>query len=503
MSAEVAAPAKYVKDACAILDRVGNVVSCNERFVEAALAEGMDEGEFRIASLGSGAVDGLAYASQGLFRSTHAYIERDGLVEGWHASFVPQPDGHAMLILTGTSTDHAFYDALTALPNRHVAQERLQREWERWQRSDKHSFGLALADIDRFKRINDHYGHDIGDKALVQVSRSFKSGLRGGDWVARWGGEEFLLFFHDTGREGAMNAAERCRKSVYSNPFESETGLRFKMSVSMGVVATEDYDKGGGDGLGIVQMINDADVLLYDAKHEGRDRCLSRTGRDWVNIEASEINELLRDDKLKAVGREVKGGDGAKAATFWQPAVEGMGSRAARHLFQSAFRANLIGSVEARWLDVCRETASKGGVHCNFVVVNPQIFQTLHEHAAVIQAARRFHMDGNKVVLASKFEPVSSYDGGLVRDALADANLEACLWLSKDGPTVPTGLLGTLRPSYVMLASQPDDGDGVFSDLLLILRSYGTKLVLPESMRGGGVDYPDVLYVEEPVEDTA
>jgi diguanylate cyclase len=86
--------------------------------------------------------------------------------------------------------------------------KRCKTERARTQR-DSHGFALALVDIDHFKMVNDRYGHAVGDEVLNAVARRFESGLRDGDWVARWGGEEFLFVLHGSTVEAAASIMER------------------------------------------------------------------------------------------------------------------------------------------------------------------------------------------------------------------------------------------------------------------------------------------------------
>ena len=102
----------------------------------------------------------------------------------------------------------ALTDPLTGLPNRRAAEERLQKERARTPR-DGHGFALTLVDLDHFKMVNDRYGHAVGDEVLKFVARRFESGLRKGDWVARWGGEEFLFVLHGSTVEEAASIMEQ------------------------------------------------------------------------------------------------------------------------------------------------------------------------------------------------------------------------------------------------------------------------------------------------------
>ena len=154
-------------------------------------------------------------------------------------------------------------DPLTGLMNRRAMLEHLEYEAARFQRSHS-SFTLLLADIDRFKAINDTYGHDAGDQALIQVSEQLVQAIRTQDLVARWGGEEFLILLPDTDLQGGLVVAEALRKGVADQKVAiAEQDLR--LTLSIGVAAY-------GLGQTIHQCIKAADTALYQAKFEGRNR---------------------------------------------------------------------------------------------------------------------------------------------------------------------------------------------------------------------------------------
>ena len=188
----------------------------------------------------------------------------------------------------------AMEDHLTGLANRRAAEDRLELEWGRARR-DHGSFAVAIADIDRFKLVNDQYGHQVGDLVLKHVSDVMRNNLRGGDWIARWGGEEFLVCFHDLDRRGALTAAERLRKQVKAKPIGLTQG-ELPATVSMGVALY------GSEHANIESMLAQADALLYEAKHAGRDRVMcggkdsSRKGS--VIWEGSQVQSALHEGRL-------------------------------------------------------------------------------------------------------------------------------------------------------------------------------------------------------------
>lgn len=158
----------------------------------------------------------------------------------------------------------ALTDPLTGLPNRRAAEERLKTERARTQR-DSHGFALALVDIDHFKMVNDRYGHAVGDEVLKSVARRFEAGLRDGDWVARWGGEEFLFVLHGGTVEAAAGIMERLADKTRSTPIQTSVGS-ISLSFSAGVAAF------GANDSEILPMLEKIDHALYQAKASGRDR---------------------------------------------------------------------------------------------------------------------------------------------------------------------------------------------------------------------------------------
>ncbi len=158
----------------------------------------------------------------------------------------------------------ALTDPLTGLPNRRAAEERLQKERARTPR-DGLGFALALVDLDHFKMVNDRYGHAVGDEVLKTVARRFEAGLREGDWVARWGGEEFLFVLHGCTLEEAAGIMERVASHARATPAQTSVGP-IPLSFSAGVAAFAANESEAQP------MLERIDSALYRAKAEGRDR---------------------------------------------------------------------------------------------------------------------------------------------------------------------------------------------------------------------------------------
>ncbi|CAH2032521.1 sensor domain-containing diguanylate cyclase [Trichlorobacter ammonificans] len=155
----------------------------------------------------------------------------------------------------------ALHDALTGLHNRRAANERLHDEFVRMQRSGT-SYGLLLMDIDHFKRVNDTFGHEVGDLVLRHVAALLAGSLRQSDFVARFGGEEFLALLPDTDRQGALVLAEKLRAGVA----DSVAPGAGRVTISIGVA-----EAGRQDG-SEEEAVRRADQALYRAKERGRNR---------------------------------------------------------------------------------------------------------------------------------------------------------------------------------------------------------------------------------------
>nr|WP_296747757.1 GGDEF domain-containing protein [Thioalkalivibrio sp.] len=158
----------------------------------------------------------------------------------------------------------ALVDTLTGIPNRFAYNERLQLEVARWRRYQS-PLVLSIWDIDRFKNVNDEYGHQAGDKALKLIARLFRDHVRETDFVARYGGEEFVVLLPETQMENALVMAELMRKRVESCGFHFH-GAPVPITTSCGLSQFQEGDSAE-------QVFSRADAALYRAKAQGRNRC--------------------------------------------------------------------------------------------------------------------------------------------------------------------------------------------------------------------------------------
>jgi diguanylate cyclase (GGDEF)-like protein len=158
-------------------------------------------------------------------------------------------------------------DQLTGCYNRRVAIEFGQLAVMQTKRSER-PISVLMMDIDNFKRINDTYGHLIGDEVLHNVAAIAKQNLRGTDIVTRWGGEEFVILLHDSGSDGAFQVAEKIRSEVENMHLNEDKHMLPKITLSIGYVT---YQSGSNN---FSNMVKCADEAMYFAKQNGKNRVI-------------------------------------------------------------------------------------------------------------------------------------------------------------------------------------------------------------------------------------
>lgn len=171
------------------------------------------------------------------------------------SAYISLEDAHRQLLHVSRQ------DHLTGLFNRAAIGELLKAEVERSRRYQQ-KLSVVLVDIDRFKRVNDRYGHDMGDLVLSKIGAVLKHNLRQPDAVGRWGGEEFLIVAPGSDDEAAEKMAQRMREYIKKI---NDTNLPEGITASFGVAQLKPQ-------LGTDQLLYIADMALYEAKNCGRDR---------------------------------------------------------------------------------------------------------------------------------------------------------------------------------------------------------------------------------------
>lgn len=163
----------------------------------------------------------------------------------------------------------AVTDGLTGLNNRRYLDNHLKLLFDRAMARGR-PLSICITDIDRFKAVNDTYGHDAGDEVLREFANRVRSTVRGADLACRFGGEEFVVVMPDTPPETAALVAERLRTAVEMNPFHlRQAGTTLQITASLGISSTL------WGAQSAEQLLKQADKALYDAKHGGRNRVVA------------------------------------------------------------------------------------------------------------------------------------------------------------------------------------------------------------------------------------
>jgi diguanylate cyclase (GGDEF)-like protein len=171
-------------------------------------------------------------------------------------------DGVANVVADGLEEKEILIDQLTGIANRRALKQRLKEELQRYHRY-RQNFSVLLFDIDHFKSINDRFGHWAGDKCLKELIKRIRPMLRETDFLARWGGEEFVILFPGTDIESAMGVAERLRKAIENTRFlyqRQEMGV----TISIGVTEVTPEDQN------LETIFNRTDKAMYVAKKKER-----------------------------------------------------------------------------------------------------------------------------------------------------------------------------------------------------------------------------------------
>ena len=192
---------------------------------------------------------------------------------------------------------HSERDALTGLANRRQFREVMRV------RGGERAFkgALLMVDVDHFKRVNDHYGHAAGDRVLVEVARRLSAAMRGDDLVARWGGEEFLVFAPNVEGAELDQLAERVRLAMNQAPVMLENGTAIETTVSIGYAAFP--LPASHVPVTWEQAVNLADLSLYTAKNQGRNCAVGIVRTTAVSSEAlraveADITQARHDGRV-------------------------------------------------------------------------------------------------------------------------------------------------------------------------------------------------------------
>jgi diguanylate cyclase (GGDEF)-like protein len=238
----------------------------------------------------------------------------------------------------------ALHDALTGLPNRQLLVDRLNHSIEVMQRRGDNAPVVMFLDLNRFKLVNDTFGHQTGDELLKKVAARLRGVLRASDTLSRFGGDEFVILCEDVGsRETAATITDRIR-GAFEEPFEL-AGELLSVSVSIGVATVDD------DMTGIEALLSEADAAMYFAKAHGGsgkvrffDEVTRRAARHRVRIESDLAHALERDELVlhyqPIVEMRTRGVVGVEALLRWNHPERGL--LAPAEFLEPAERTGLI-----------------------------------------------------------------------------------------------------------------------------------------------------------------
>lgn len=206
--------------------------------------------------------------SRSLQDMTQTLIARKRELEGLNATLEEKVEARTRDLIAANQELElvARRDALTGLGNRRAADERLHESFLQMKRRGS-AFSVLLMDIDHFKRVNDTFGHEVGDQVLQHLAGVLRGSVRGTDFIARFGGEEFLVILPDVAEGEAVPVAEKIRSAV-AQSMVPEVG---RITLSIGVAGAGAADAGPD------APVRRADQALYQAKSEGRNRVVGAT----------------------------------------------------------------------------------------------------------------------------------------------------------------------------------------------------------------------------------
>ena len=240
-------------------------------FIPVIMQTALDTTESMVQGLDAGADDYIAKPIN--FRELDARVKSLLRIQSLQASLAQRERelsaANAQLkVLSST-------DVLTGVANRRSLEERLHEMWEHSQRLNE-PLALVMCDIDHFKRVNDEYGHQVGDIVLEQFAGVIQKEAREIDRLGRYGGEEFVLLLPGTVLDAAVTFAERIRECVEKHEFEYGEGQSLHRTMSCGVAAWPHPRITNQEAL-----IRAADEALYVAKETGRNRVIRFDSREF------------------------------------------------------------------------------------------------------------------------------------------------------------------------------------------------------------------------------
>lgn len=235
----------------------------------AGLREGMESAATlsELQSVVSGGLDAIGefMLQHKQFEKERLQLAKDNLASMQEKINQLESETEVLKINLEKKNKEAMYDALTAIPNRLFYEKRVQEDIARWKRFDT-PLSIAIWDVDKFKSVNDSYGHKAGDKVLKAIAQILNKRIRQTDFLARYGGEEFVMLLPGTVEEETLRLANELRRAVEDCAFHYNKEA-VDITISCGISGFRQ-----GDELGVV--FERADKALYQAKESGRNKCV-------------------------------------------------------------------------------------------------------------------------------------------------------------------------------------------------------------------------------------
>ncbi|WP_416670512.1 GGDEF domain-containing response regulator [Egbenema bharatensis] len=233
--------------------------------IDEQLQDGLRKIEIETAALNAGADAYLAFPTEAAITTQQVFWNR--LLQAYVFAGLRRVQNHRELMRTNDVLSAiALSDPLTELNNRRAFEWELPRQIKN-ARHRRAPISLLMLDVDYFKRINDTYGHLVGDTALQLLSARLRHNLRFYDTPFRYGGEEFVILLSDTGCQEAEQIAHRICQLIREQPFAIDENLELKITISAGVATLQARDDAKGNSL-----LQRADQRLLKAKALGRNR---------------------------------------------------------------------------------------------------------------------------------------------------------------------------------------------------------------------------------------
>lgn len=281
----------------------------------------------------------------------------------------------------------ATHDALTGLVNRASLHEALEHEHRH--ATDGHApYSLLILDLDHFKVTNDNYGHAAGDRLLLQVAELLQDEFRHGEWVGRWGGEEFLCLLPETDSESALERAERLRARIEASHLDAD-GVGIPFTASIGAATYPDHADNAES------LIMAADAALFEAKRGGRNRVVGGESEGSATLSmASRIKRAVEDNRIVPAFQpivDLNSGETVAEEALARLVDESGEALTAGAFIEAASNLQLVHAIDHRLIEQtlaqCATQVQAGIPRTHFVNISADLLQHSQRVTQLLEAA--------------------------------------------------------------------------------------------------------------------